>query len=60
MIRSEIIISQELPERVLTDKDRLTQAMLNLLTNAYKNTRKGSITLHIDPVTRKNDGAKLM
>ena len=38
---------------IKTDKDRLLQALINLLSNAYKNTRKGEIALSIASKARR-------
>ncbi|HEU4709269.1 MAG TPA: ATP-binding protein [Methylophilaceae bacterium] len=43
----QITMSPELPERFVTDERRLLQILKNLLTNAFKFTSKGAVTLEI-------------
>ncbi len=45
-----VVISPETPEWVVTDPDRLTQILGNLLGNAAKFTETGSITLRVKPI----------
>ncbi len=40
-------VSNEIPEQVLGDAVRLTQILSNLINNAFKFTKKGSITLSV-------------
>lgn len=42
------IISPEVPETVYGDEKRIEQVVVNLLSNAFKFTKEGSVTLSID------------
>lgn len=46
-ITFEIIKSDEIPERLVTDRMRVDQVLKNLLSNAFKFTENGSITLEM-------------
>jgi signal transduction histidine kinase/CheY-like chemotaxis protein/CHASE3 domain sensor protein len=43
----QIKIDPGVPETILTDRQRLEQILKNLLSNAFKFTEKGQITLHV-------------
>ncbi len=43
----KIILSKEIPEIIITDLQKLSQILKNLLSNAFKFTEKGSVTLEI-------------
>ena len=43
----EISISPDVPEKIVTDQQRLNQILRNLMSNAVKFTEKGSITISI-------------
>jgi signal transduction histidine kinase/DNA-binding response OmpR family regulator/CHASE3 domain sensor protein len=43
----EINVSDELPDLMTTDKMRLSQILKNLLSNAFKFTRKGTVALSL-------------
>ena len=47
-LQLSVRIANTLPRSIITDKDRLTQVILNLLSNAYKYTVEGSISLEIE------------
>lgn len=41
-------VSKEVPDRLIGDPDRLKQILHNLVDNAVKHTREGSIRIHVD------------
>ncbi|MGN6471704.1 MAG: HAMP domain-containing protein, partial [Rhizobiaceae bacterium] len=51
-LRFAIQIDPRVPETIRTDEKRLQQICLNLLSNAFKFTSKGEVTLHASVVTR--------
>ncbi|MGP7816660.1 response regulator [Niallia sp. 01092] len=47
----KVIASEDLPVSIYTDEHRLKQILTNLLSNAFKFTNKGSVTLYIQHVS---------
>ncbi|HYZ27878.1 MAG TPA: response regulator, partial [Thermoleophilaceae bacterium] len=45
----EIELAEELPEAITTDEQRLQQIIRNLLSNAFKFTEKGKVSMRIAP-----------
>jgi HAMP domain-containing protein/signal transduction histidine kinase/DNA-binding response OmpR family regulator len=50
-VEFKIELDENLPRHMLTDSQRLEQVIRNLLSNAFKFTEKGSVTLSIAQVT---------
>ncbi len=45
-------LNERLPKAIFTDTKRLQQVLKNLLSNAFKFTAQGEVSLQIEPVTR--------
>jgi len=52
-IEFEVIISPELPEKIIGDEDALSKIGLNLLSNAFKFTHEGKVQLKFDRQANK-------
>lgn len=46
-LRFETVISPDMPESLIGDEKRVEQVMVNLLSNAFKFTKEGAVTLNI-------------
>lgn len=51
----EFIIQDDLNTTLITDNDKLSQVIRNLLANAFKFTRQGSVSLHVLPGPAQKD-----
>ena len=49
-VKFDVDISEDIPEILSGDSERISQVILNLLTNAIKFTDKGNITLSVESV----------
>lgn len=45
----DIVIDESLPPQILADQERLSQVIINLLSNAFKFTEKGGVKLSMRP-----------
>lgn len=52
-------ISDDTPEYIIGDQERLKQILINLISNAVKFTEKGSIAIKIKCLSKKNNACKL-
>ncbi|AKV02844.1 Putative SigmaB asociated two-component system sensor protein [Labilithrix luteola] len=50
-VRFDTEFAKDLPSRVFTDPRRLQQVLKNLLSNAFKFTERGTVTLMVKPAT---------
>lgn len=48
----DIILNEDLPDKICTDPQRLQQILLNLLSNSFKFTTEGQVTLRIQETNR--------
>lgn len=46
-LKSELTLDGDLPEFVVGDEKRLMQTVLNVVGNAVKFTKEGSVTIHV-------------
>lgn len=52
-IKFKVRLDDNLPTTIFTDEHRLLQILKNLLSNAFKYTEEGSVTLHIHKADQK-------
>ncbi|MBD3308273.1 response regulator, partial [candidate division KSB3 bacterium] len=55
----DFIVQDELNTTMVSDKDKLSQVIRNLLSNAFKFTRQGSITLHLQASPTQKDHVQI-
>jgi signal transduction histidine kinase len=49
----DVIVSQEMPDTVIGDLERISQVIMHLLSNAFKFTAEGSINVNIRPLNQE-------
>jgi signal transduction histidine kinase len=53
-LKFETVIDPNLPQEVIGDEKRVEQVIVNLLSNAFKFTKEGSVTLSMDALPAEN------
>jgi DegV family protein with EDD domain len=56
----KVEIDPTIPKELFGDEVRIKQILVNLLNNAVKYTREGSVTLHIEKEDTKDDNVRLL
>jgi PAS domain S-box-containing protein len=56
----KISIEESLPEYVLGDSTRIKQVLMNLISNAYKFTNRGLITISVNKNRKENEKLELL
>jgi len=52
-LRFEIKLDPDVPETIITDRQRLEQILKNMLSNAFKFTEQGQVTIHLSRGTNQ-------
>ncbi len=58
-IQFETSISENVPRRIFTDREKLYRILLNIVSNAIKFTHHGSISIHVDLEEKKSEPSLL-
>lgn len=58
-LKLELFISEELPKKLLGDSVRVTQILNNLMSNALKFTKKGTVSLHAEIISESSKTSEI-
>lgn len=58
-LKLELFLSEELPKKLLGDSVRVTQILNNLMSNALKFTKKGTVSLHAEIISESSKTSEI-